>query len=399
MYDKKPLTNDAPRMVIGVTCAQTCLILTARLRAFREAGYQVTVVSAPGELLERAATAAGVEAKAIRMQRGIALGADFLSLCKIIGLLWRLRPDLVEFSTPKAGLLGMVAAWLCRVPHRVYLLRGLRLEASHGLKRRILLAAERLAATCAQVVVCNSESLRCEALVWRLAAPQKLRVLGSGSSNGVDTEEFFPWISPVREQLGIPEEALVIGFAGRLTCDKGIPELTEAFERILDAEPKAYLLLVGWFDTSEDALPDGLQRYLEHHERIRVTGLVTATAPYYRAMDLFVLPSWREGFPNAVLEAAATELPVVTTESTGARDSVVPEVTGLLIPPGYPEAIVEATLELLADAGRRRAMGHAAREWVLTHYLCQEVLGRTVEFYRSLGNDAKIIEKEDVVSS
>lgn len=393
------MSSAMPRMVIGVTCAQTCLILTARLRAFRAAGYRVTVVSAPGELLEQTARAAGVEARAIRMQRGISLGADFLSLCKMIGLLWRLRPELVEFSTPKAGLLGMVAAWLCRVPHRVYLLRGLRLEVSRGFKRRVLLAAERLAASCAQVVVCNSESLRCEALVWRLAAPRKLHVLGSGSSNGVDPEIYFPWVSPVRALLGIPEEALVIGFTGRLTRDKGIPELAEAFTRILDAEPRAYLLLVGWFDASEDALPDGLQRYLEHHERIRVTGLVTETAPYYRAMDLFVLPSWREGFPNAVLEAAATALPVVTTESTGARDSVVPEVTGLLIPPGYPEAIAEASLELLGDAERRQKMGRAARGWVLKHYLCQEVLGRTVTFYQSLGNDAKSIEKENVIAS
>lgn len=387
-----------PRMVIGVTSAQTCLILTARLRAFRAAGYRVTVVSAPGELLDQAARAAGVEARAIPMERGISLGSDLLSLFKIIGLLWRLRPELVEFSTPKAGLLGMMAAWICRVPHRVYLLRGLRLEASHGGKRRILLAAERLAAACAHVVVCNSESLRCEALVWRLAAPQKLHVLGRGSSNGVDPEIYFPWTSPVRERFGIPKEALVIGFTGRLTRDKGIPELADAFTRILDAEPRAYLLLVGWFDASEDALPDGLQRYLEHHERIRVTGLVTETAPYYRAMDLFILPTWREGFPNAVLEAAATALPVVTTESTGARDSVVPEVTGLLIPPGYPEAITEAALELLADERRRRVMGQAARQWVLTHYLCQEVLERTVKFYQSLGVEMEAIEKESITS-
>jgi glycosyltransferase involved in cell wall biosynthesis len=396
MQGMTPLPNDAPRMVLGVTCAQTCLILTARLRAFREAGFRVTVVSAPGELLDRTAAAAGVEAVAIPMHRGIALGADFLSLCRIIGLLWHIRPDLVEFSTPKAGLLGMLAAWICRVPHRIYLLRGLRLEASSGTKRRILMAAEQLAAACAQVVVCNSESLRCEALVWRLAAPSKLRVLGGGSSNGVDTEIFFPWISPVRGQLGIPEDALVIGFVGRLTRDKGIPELAEAFERILESEPRAFLLLVGWFDASEDALPDALRHSLEHHERIRVTGLVAETAPYYRAMDVFVLPSWREGFPNAVLEAAATELPVVTTESTGARDSVVPEVTGLLIPPGYPEAIAESVLMLLADADRRRQMGQAARAWVLKHYLCREVLGRTVAFYQALGCREKDPEKEGV---
>ena len=112
------------------------------------------------------------------------------------------------------------------------------------------------------------------------------------------------------------------------------------------------------------------------------------TAPYYRAMDLLVLPTWREGFPNVVLEAEATGIPVITTISTGSRDSVVPEVTGLLIPPGYPQAIEEAALNLLGDEQRRRRMGQAARAWVQQHYADTEVLGRTAEFYKSLLADA-----------
>jgi len=112
--------------------------------------------------------------------------------------------------------------------------------------------------------------------------------------------------------------------------------------------------------------------------------MVEDAAPYYRAMDLLVLPTWREGFPNAVLEAAATGIPAVTTESTGSRDSVVPEVTGLLIPPGYPEAIAEAVLSLLRDPARRRRMGQAARAWVSEHYSDKRVLGMTVEFYKEL---------------
>ena len=120
------------------------------------------------------------------------------------------------------------------------------------------------------------------------------------------------------------------------------------------------------------------------HPRIHCTGFVSDTAPYYRAMDVLVLPTWREGFPNAVLEAAATGIPVVTTECTGARDSVVPEVTGLLIPPGYPEAIVEAVVKLLRDPERRHRMGQAARAWVLEHYAEDRVLGLTANYYLSL---------------
>jgi glycosyltransferase involved in cell wall biosynthesis len=141
---------------------------------------------------------------------------------------------------------------------------------------------------------------------------------------------------------------------------------------------------VGWFDAAEDALSDQLRARIANHPRVHCTGFVADTAPYYRAMDLMVLPTWREGFPNVVLEAAATGIPVVTTIATGSRDSVVPEVTGLLIPPGYPQAISEAVLKLLSDSARRQRMGVAARAWVVGHYANDRVLGLITAFYRSL---------------
>ena len=165
---------------------------------------------------------------------------------------------------------------------------------------------------------------------------------------------------------------------------QGLPELITAFEIVLASVPVARLLLVGWFDAAEDALDNDLRLRILRHPAIDCTGFVSDTAPYYRAMDLLVLPSWREGFPNAVLEAAASGIPVVTTESTGARDSVIPEVTGLLIPPGYPEAISEAVLKIIRNPERQRRMGRAARAWILEHYLESRVLGRTAEYYRRL---------------
>ncbi|HMD76303.1 MAG TPA: glycosyltransferase family 4 protein [Terracidiphilus sp.] len=377
-------TQPAPHIVVGITHPQTCLTLTGRLRALREAGFRVTLVSSPGELLDRTAAREGVESIAIPMQRKIAPIADLVSLARLWWLLLRLRPDLTEFSTPKAGLLGNFAAWLAGVPARIYMLRGFKLDTCAGFKRRILLAAERLASACAQVVLCNSRSMRAEALALDVAPEAKLNLLGEGSSNGVDVERFSPGPSEVRDGLGISRQALVVGFVGRLTCDKGLPELIEAFDAIMKAEPEAHLLLVGWFDASEDALCASLRARIQSHPRIHCTGLVAETAPYYRAMDLMVLPTWREGFPNVVLEAAATGIPVVTTISTGSRDSVVPEVTGLLIPPGYPEAISEAVLKLLCDPARRERMGVAARAWVVEHYSNDRVLGLITAFYRSL---------------
>jgi glycosyltransferase involved in cell wall biosynthesis len=375
-------------IVIGITHPQTCLTLTGRLRALREAGFRVTLISSPGELLDRTAAREGVEAIALPMRRDIAPFSDVVSLVRLWCLLVRLKPDVAEFSTPKAGLLGTFASWLAGVPARVYMLRGLKLETSKGFKRELLLAAERAAAACAQVVLCNSDSMRSEALALGIAPADKLHLIGDGSSNGVDVERFSPGPSDVRIQLGLPRETPVVGFVGRLTTDKGIPELIEAFETILKSQPQARLLLVGWFDASEDALAARCRHRIKNHPRIHCTGFVADTAPYYRAMDVMVLPSWREGFPNVVLEAAATGIPVVTTECTGSRDSVVPEVTGLLIPPGYPEAISEAVLKLLAEPALRCRMGIAARAWVCRHFADQRVLQLAVSFYKSLSQPA-----------
>lgn len=371
-------------MVVGITHPQTCMVLAPRLRALRKAGFQVTLVSAPGELAELTAADAGVERVAIPLERGIAPWADIVSLVGLCRLLWRLRPGLVEFSTPKAGLLGTLAAALCGVPRRVYALRGLRLETARGWKSWLLLLTERAACACAHVVLCNSESLRDRALALRLAPARKLRVLGSGSSNGVDMERFAPGQDAIRERLGWGSDALVVGFVGRLTRDKGLPELLSAFDLILRVQPRARLLLVGWFDDSEDAVDAAERSRIEKHPHIHCTGMVEDTAPWYRAMDVMVLPTWREGFPNVVLEAQSTAVPVVTTLSTGSRDSVVPEVTGLLIPPGYPAAIAEAVLNLWRDPARRRRMGAAARVWVREHYVDRRVLTLTAQFYRSL---------------
>lgn len=376
-------------MVVGITHCQTCMVLAPRLRILRAAGLRVTLISAPGELLESTAAAVGVERIAIPMKRGIAPWADVKSLWRLWRMLSRIRPSLVEFGTPKAGLLGTVAAALCGVPRRVYALRGLRLETQQGWKLRLLLWTERAACASAHVVLCNSESLRNRALALRLAPAHKLRVLGDGSSNGVDMERFAQGPDTLRQQLGWGGETFVIGFVGRLTRDKGVPELLAAFEMILRAQPEARLLLVGWFDTSEDAVSAADRARIASHPHIRCTGMVEDTAPWYRAMDVMVLPTWREGFPNVVLEAQSSALPVITTLSTGSRDSVIPEVTGLLIPPGYPEAIAEAVLKLRHDPALRRQMGDAARAWVREHYVEGRVLNLTAQFYLSLLRDAE----------
>lgn len=384
LRDVSKISKNPTKLVVGITHPQTCLVLRGRLNALREAGFHVTLLCSPGMLLETTGEREGVETIAVPIERGMAPLRDMVSLFRLWAILRKIKPDIVEFSTPKAGLLGMIAATVARVPRRVYALRGLKLESTSGTKRAILAAAERIASACSEVVLCNSTSLKERAYALRLASPRKLYLLGTGSSNGVDTTRFSPGASEVRRQWCLPVNGPVIGFVGRLTRDKGLPELIAAFELILKECPSARLLLAGWFDNSDDALTSEMRNRIEEHRRITCTGYVDDAAPFYRAMDIFVLPTRREGFPNAVLEASSTGIPVITTLATGAKDSVVDGVTGLLIAPGDAKAICAASLELIRDPERRQRMGAAGRAWVSGAFEQRRVLSQLVSFYKGL---------------
>ena len=388
-FSRHAAAAHAPHIVVGVTSSQTCLVLTGRLRALRESGFRVTLISSPGAILDRLRVAEGVDAIAIPLERAIAPLADLLSLIRLWRLLRTLRPDIVEFSTPKAGLLGMIAAALARIPRRVYLLRGLKLESESGLKRLLLLTTERIAAACAHTVLCNSPSLRELAIAFHLAPEEKLQILGSGSSKGVNVEKFHSGPSAMRNRFGIPADAHVIGFVGRFTRDKGIPALIDAFDLILEKAPRAYLLMVGWFDKAEDAIDPELRRRIARHPRIVCSGFVADAAPYYRAMDLLILPTLREGFPNVVLEASASAIPVLTTNSTGARDSIAPGETGLLVR-ADAVSISEAAWKLLRDPELRCRMGAAGRRRAAEQFLDRRIFSLTTAFY------AKLLQREAV---
>jgi len=354
------------------------------------AGFRVILISSPGEWASRLAADEGAGHVAIPMHRSISPLADVVALARLCRTIRRLRPDLTEFSTPKAGLLGNIAAWICRVPTRIYLLRGLRLETATGLTRLLLRGSEWLAAACAQTVVCNSKSLLTQARALSLAPSSKLRLIADGSSNGVDTERFLPGPDRIGSSLGIPRGVPVVGYVGRLTRDKGIPELLDAFEQLLLSRPSARLLLVGWFDESEDKLSHELRARIKAHPQIVHTGFVPDTSAYYRAIDVLLLPTWREGFPNVALEAAASGIPVITTRTTGARDAVVHGVTGLLVPPGSVDGLAQSMELLLGDAEMRRAMGKAACRWATQHFASQRVLAHTVTLYEGLVSKAEL---------
>ncbi|MGB8979611.1 MAG: glycosyltransferase family 4 protein, partial [Terriglobales bacterium] len=376
------------RILIAATSPLACNFYDGILASLIRGGFEPTLLSAPGPALVEVSRRAGVASIAVPMEREIAPLQDLVSLCRLYRTIRRLRPMIVDASTPKAGLLAGVAAWLARVPCRIYTLRGLRLETTTGAKRALLWAAEWISCRCAHRVVCVSPSLGALAISLRLVARDRAIVLDRGNG-GVDLERFSPAgrdleaTASLRQTLGIPPNAPVIGFVGRFVKDKGIRELIAAFRWLRGKYPSLRLLLVGDFEPG-DPVEAETRQLIESSAAIIRTGFVADAAPYYHLMDVLALPTYREGFPAVPLEAQASGVPVVTTTATGAVDSILDEETGFLVPAGDAMALAGALGELLEDAELRARMGQAARLRMERDFSRVSIERAQVRIYRRL---------------
>ena len=342
-------------------------------------GIEVHVIASPGTYLDRIAERDQVPVHPVEISRPVAPVSDLMTLLKLVRTLRTIQPDIVNVSTPKAALLGAIAARIARVPHTVFLVRGLVTETASGPMRRLYRAAERLTARLSDTVICVSPSLlefaRRESIVDRDPG----LVIASGMSNGVDADRF-------REAHDVGrQEAPVVGFVGRLAADKGIEDLAGAWPAIRSSHPDARLLLVGnWEDTG--SVSSQTRESIENDPSVKVTGFVEDVVQFYEQMSVFVFPTHgSEGFPNAPMEAAASSLPVVATETVGCVDAVVEGTTGTLVPRGSPDRLAEAVIGYLNDPDLRLEQGRAGRVRVETEFRQELIWEGIADVYQEIG--------------
>jgi len=378
-----------PRLVVAITDSVSTALLRGQLRHASEAGFDVWLLSGSGPGLDRFGEEEGVAVEGVSWQRGFAPLGDLRGCIQAYRLFRRIRPAIVNASTPKAGLLATLAAFLAGVPIRIFTLRGLRSTTLTGGPRLIVGCSEWLTCRLATDVVCIGEGIRAAAVSRGIVPAAKARVLAHGSSNGVDlarftaTPEKLAAAAELRHSLGIPADSAVIGFVGRLVRDKGVSELVAAYASLRDEFPNLHLLLVGPAE-SANGLPPPLRKQIEAVPNIHATGTLQDPSPAYLAMDVLALPTHREGFGNVLLEAGAMGIPVVASAVEGCRDAVADGVTGALVPVENVPALAAALAAYLRDPDLRRRHGAAGRARVLECFRQEQLWQAQVEHYQSL---------------
>ena len=357
----------------------------------KDSGLDVQAISSPGPLLDDFFDTEDIRVHAVRMSRSISPFKDFLALLSLCFLLAKIRPEILHAHTPKAGLLGMIAGWVTRVPVRIYHIRGLPLVTMKGPRQWLLKATERIACRLAHQVLCVSHSVRTVAIEENLCAPEKIAVLCAGSGNGVDAEHRFnpqrigaSARDQTRERLGIGKEEVTLGFIGRFARDKGFVELAEAWEALRSEFPKIHFLVIGGVD-SRDPVPETLLDKLQNDPRVHFISQTKRIEEYYHSIDICVLPTYREGLPNVLLEAGAMECAVVSTQVPGCIDVVVDGETGLLVPARDSGALQSAIRKYLQSPELRAQHGKSARQRIVENFRQENIWSALRDEYQRLG--------------
>ena len=360
------------------------VLLKGQLKYLNNA-FKVIGVATDSGLLSSVAKREGIRTIGIPMQRKISIIHDLQSLWALYRLFRKERPFIVHANTPKASFLSMIAAWLARVPHRIYLVTGLRFETVHGPLRLLLKMTERISCFCATKVIPEGDGVK-KLLYSEHITKKPMEKILNGNINGIDVEYFDRSKDILAKAATIKNEsnAFTFIFIGRIVRDKGINELISAFHKLSTENQHIRLFLVGVFEDELDPILPETKRLIETSENIIFTGYQNDVRPYLAASDVLILPSYREGFPNVVLQAGAMGLPCIVTNISGSNEIIIPNKNGIIIPKQNTEALYQAMKYCIQHPESVKEMAQEARSSIVSRFKQQDVWRAILDMYNSL---------------
>jgi len=361
-----------PKLIRVTTVPSSLKILMKGQHAFMSEHFEVVGVSSKGEELNEVANAEGIRVVPIEMTRTISPFKDVSSVWRLYKLFRKEKPLMVHTHTPKAGIAGMMAAKFAGVKIRLHTVAGLPLMEATGLKRKILNAVEKLTYRCATKVYPNSKGLYDFILKEKFTSEKHLKVIANGSSNGIDvshfnTEKISSEVKQsLRKSLAIEADTYVFVFVGRLVGDKGLNEMVSAFKELSESNERVRLLLVGGAESELDPLqPDTIQE-MEANEHIISVGFQNDVRSYFAISNALVFPTYREGFPNVVMQAGAMKLPAIVTNINGCNEIIIEGENGTIIPTKNRDLLLDA-MRTFAD-GAYENKGAMCRKMIVDRY-------------------------------
>ena len=346
--------------------------------------YNVLAVSSPGDDMETIEEREGVRTIAIPMERRISLIKDFISLIRLIVLFAKERPDMVHSITPKAGLLSMLAAWITRVPVRMHTFTGLVFPTATGKMQKLLIAMDRLTCFCATHINPEGEGVKRDLVNYNITS-RPLHIIANGNVNGIDLEYFDKTPEVVEKACSYKKEGtFTFCFVGRMVRDKGINELVHSFLRLYQKDERVRLLLVGPFEKELDPVLPEVEEHILHHPGICYMGYQNDVRPFLVASDALVFPSYREGFPNVVIQAGAMGLPAIVTDINGCNEIVLPDLNGVIIPSKDEQALYESMKYFASHPVEVEKMAANARPLIASRYEQRIVWNALLDEYKSI---------------
>lgn len=398
------ITLDMKKIIRITTVPASMKILLKGQLKFMSQYYEMVAISSDGEGFDDMVKEQEVRGIKVNMSRKITPWNDLKVLFQLIKIFRKEKPYIVHTHTPKAGTLGMWAAWICRVPYRLHTVAGMPLLEATGAKRKILDIVEKMTYSAATKVYPNSHNLKKIIEDGKYCKPSKLKVIGEGSSNGIDTSFFskeatleslnregksphtFKWNNNEKNEASSnsTNKNFVFCFVGRVVKDKGINELVAAFIKLNNIYDNAKLLIVGSFEENLDSVLSQTKEALYSHPSIDFVGFQADVRPFLMASDALAFPSYREGFPNVVMQAGAMGLPSIVSNINGCNEIIVDGINGKIIPPKDENVLFEAMKYFVENENEVKDMASRSREMITTRYERGKIWNALLKEYQSL---------------